>query len=495
MLNPARFDIWDLLAVAASVFLLAYFVMRCVLGPLGYDEVYFSHTLWLTLQGNRQYVNFYSSHLPTYFVLLAKFLPSSGPLDLNFIWGVRAIGLLVLAAYVLLLSKIERERWVRLLPLLLVFVVVGRMIEIRTDTFGLLLFNGAWAILLAGYSRPRLLLASIMAAAALSFSARASIMAAGFAVTVALVLYRHRDWRTFALLAIMAVGLVIAAVAAWAWNAEYWELVARTVFLDPAQLFPTVTLTQRLLYPDRAPLVGLIVLAIGIAIVALRRRVRSERAWIIICACTTQLALIVADPSPFTYVYAWAAIPTVAGLGMLEDLGGKRSNAWVAAAGATLAASLAALILAYVVVKGRQPPAGSVLRLVLDEPMDRGRIERLPTQELVRIMVSGEGQHSLANQLMVRRELCRRIDGQVLTVFPYHPICLPDAAYHWYEVQWPGAFAGGSRADQERFAALMRRSRPSLFIWSGPGAPRTLSPAAERAITSYRKADGFALKP
>ena len=485
---------WVVLSLAAAGFLLAYWLLHNVFGPLVYDEVYFAHTLWLILSGQAQYVDFYSSHLPTYFTLMAAILPNSGPLDLGFIWTARMIGVLVLAAYLLILFKLERRRAIQLMPLLLVFIILGRMIEIRTDTFGLLLFNGAWAILLSGRSPRNIVAASLLAVGGLSFSARAGIMAIGFAMIIALLLYRRRDLKTFLALVLLATVLAVAGALTWVVNGDYVELLVRSVFLDPAQLFPTVTLGQRLFNPDRAPLVALVVSALFIALAAGRRGIQVEQSAVIAGACVTQLALIAADPSPFAYVYGWSAIPTVVGFALLHELVGTRAKAGVAALGAGLASTLAGLIIAYILVKGHQPPTGSILRLTLDDPIERQELDRLPTEVLVRMMASGERQQLLANQLKIRRAVCERVRGPVLTVFPYHPICLPDAAYHWYEVQWPGAFAGASPEEQAAFAAMFREARPFLFVWSGPGAPQTLSDQATKALKGYRVADGFAIK-
>ena len=75
---------------------LYYFLQQKL--PLSADETYFAHIFWLLKQGYRQYVDFYSTHLPFYFEAIRSFLPSGGG-SLGFIWPLRAISVLVMIAY------------------------------------------------------------------------------------------------------------------------------------------------------------------------------------------------------------------------------------------------------------------------------------------------------------------------------------------------------------------------------------------------------------
>ena len=64
----------------------------------------------------------------------------------------------------------QRDAEPTLWPYLLMFAVFGRIAEIRPDTFGLLLFNAAWLLLLK--DRKNAILAATIASLALLFSAR-----------------------------------------------------------------------------------------------------------------------------------------------------------------------------------------------------------------------------------------------------------------------------------------------------------------------------------
>jgi hypothetical protein len=115
-------------------------------------------------------------------------------------------------------------------------------------------------------------------------------------------------------------------------------------------------------------------------------------------------------------------------------------------------------------------------------------------------MISGHGQHGLANQLAVRSELCRRLEGPVLAYFESSPVCLPDASYWWFELRWP-AIADGEpeplRAmSREAFEQAIRTRKPDLIIWGGRFAPPAPLSAWTEAILSccYTIHDGFALR-
>ena len=79
-------------AWAALAFWLYYAFLRQVAGPLNPDEIYFAHQIWLIDQGKRQYIDFYSGHLPAYFQLLKPLVAalSGEPTDLSFLSGAFA---------------------------------------------------------------------------------------------------------------------------------------------------------------------------------------------------------------------------------------------------------------------------------------------------------------------------------------------------------------------------------------------------------------------
>ncbi len=158
------------LALLAWIYLA---VVKLVLGPMGSDEIYFSHLFWLLGQGKRQYVDFYSNHLPLYFTLLKPFLfGGQAPGDLSFVWTMRLLNAGVTALHVLLaILAVRAVRATLTLPtalaaaaLALTFVVLGRMAEMRTDTFGLLLLNAAWLAILLRPERAGLLIGATLAA-------------------------------------------------------------------------------------------------------------------------------------------------------------------------------------------------------------------------------------------------------------------------------------------------------------------------------------------
>jgi hypothetical protein len=288
----------------------------------------------------------------------------------------------------------------------------------------------------------------------------------------------------------------LAALALIAYESapQFASLAVHSAFLDPVRLFAPVSIGDRLFELERLPLVVLIVAALMIAVVSLWREHEPHRSLIVAGASATQLFLIFADPAPYAYVYGWAAVPVVVGLLLTEGVLVRDSRPFLATTALALAALLAGLIVGYLVVKGHQPRTGSILRAQMDPPISDDTIRRMKTDRLVVMMISGQGQQSLSNQLAVRSEVCRRIDGRVLSVWAYHPICLRDASYYWYEVKWPGIWKDTVPNDRSAFANVFRKTPPSLFIWSGGKSPRNLNDWASGLITGYRKYPQFALR-
>ena len=85
----------------AAAFWLHYLLVHEILGPLTVDEIYFAHVFWLMREGLEPYSDFYSAHLPTYFDILSTLVPSAPALDLSFVWTLRAVSAVVIAAYAL----------------------------------------------------------------------------------------------------------------------------------------------------------------------------------------------------------------------------------------------------------------------------------------------------------------------------------------------------------------------------------------------------------
>jgi hypothetical protein len=122
-------------------------------------------------------------------------------------------------------------------------------------------------------------------------------------------------------------------------------------------------------------------------------------------------------------------------------------------------------------------------------------VQRLPLERLVSLMLSGEEQQSLSNQLLIREELCRRIEGTVLSAWQSHPICTPDATYYWFSVKWPNINADGPPPKPEPwFQAIFAERRPDLFIWQIPGPPVRLNPWALSLLKGYEVEPGFAVR-
>lgn len=483
-------------ASLASAWLLVVLVLTKIVGPLNPDEVMFSHTLWLTLQGQKQFIDFYSYHFPTYFFLYDLVLPRGNSNDLAFVWAVRLSNLLVVATYVAFLFVVERRSAFFLLPLLLLFLFLSRMVEVRPDTLGLLAFNGAWAALMVGKSRYSLILAAVLAIFGAACSARGVVMGVGFGAAVTWRAFIQRDWRYVAIpTAVFAIALLIM-FGAYAADSSYVELMLRSTLLDPGAALPHLTLTQRLLGFDRLPQVLMSFTAMLIGLACVVRGEARERSGVIAIAALSQLLLIFFDPSPFPYVYAWSIIPSLGALPLSGRLMNIDARIFIATLGSACAAILAAAIILYSVITGREAPVGSNYRVLLDPALPKAEIRRMSLEGLIRLELSRSGQQSLANQLLVREELCRRVPGRVLAVWQSHPICLADAAYDWWSFKWPNITATGSGAPPRWFIWIFQASPPDLFIWNTGirGAPLTLNRWATSLLHKYCVQPGFAIR-
>lgn len=492
-------------AMAAAGFGLAFWVyyaiLRQVAGPLNADEIYFSHTLWLLSQGKQQYTDFYSNHLPVYFQLLKPLVGamSRSSTDLSYLWAVRALSALIIMAYLGLAWSLKRE----VLPhagraalsaagaLLLVFVVLGRMVEIRADTFGLLLMNAAWTVVLCARTKRSMATAALLAGLAILFSARAAGMAGVLGLLLLYLAVRSRDWAGVRALLYVAGFFVGAGLILYAAMPEWVALVIRSCFLEPVKLLKGLTLAQRFLAPERIPLTILIAGGL-LAGICLLRRGNTERGLIVAVACAAQLLMVVLDPAPYEYVYGWAAVPAVWGLVSVSP-----AVTWYFPA--SMAAAILSASIGYSIRNGEPPRTSSYFRLTFDAPLSESELARLPTPELVGLLISDKRQKNLTNQLRVRSEVCRRIQGTVLTTFDTHPICLDDAIFFWTGVRWPPLLEeDAARPDamsQQAFARMFMNARPGVFIWERRwGAPRTLLPATRQMLgCCYEIHHGFAL--
>lgn len=479
----------------ASAWLLVVFFLTRIIGPLNPDEIYFSHMLWLTLQGKRPFLDFYSQHLPAYFALYDVLIPREPPDDLTFIWFVRLSNVVVLAAYGVLLFAVARRRMLYFLPLLLVMIIVSRMIEVRGDTLGLLAFNAAWAILLVGRSRAPIALATVLVILAACFSARAVPMGIGFGVALLWRAWLERDPRTLAIPLVLLGCAVGALLAAYLIYPQYIDVMVQSVFLGPTDLLSRLSLEQRIFAFDRLPQTLLTLMAMLLAVTCLVKGEERERAAIVASACGFQLLLIFFDPSPFPYVYAWAVIPSLAGIASAESLFKIDASKLAAAVGATCASGIALVMILYPIVTGHPAPTASNYRLLPDPPLTASSIQRLSLDRLASLMLSREQQQSLSNQLLVREELCRRLKGTVLSAWQSHPICAADATYYWFSVKWPNINAKGPQPEPEPwFETIFTERRPDLFIWQIPGPPVRLNPWALSLLKDYEVEPGFAVR-
>ncbi|HET7815998.1 MAG TPA: hypothetical protein VFK58_00260 [Sphingomicrobium sp.] len=483
------------LALLAAAFWVHYLLVHDLLGLLTVDEIYFAHVFWLMREGLEPYSDFYSTHLPAYFRILGVLVPPAPPLDLSFVWTLRAVSALVVTAYAILLLRLARRDFLFLLPLLLLFVTFARMAEIRPDTFGLLLFNVGWWWLLRGTGRVNILLAAAFAGAALFFSARAAVMIVGLALLCAWLCVRRRDWATFLYLVLLAVGLGAIAALAYVADPTGFTRMVTSVYLDPIVLMPDLTIGQRVLSVDRLLLLAMILAALAAALLAIARGKNRETATVVAAACLTQLVLVVADPSPFQYVYGWAALPTLAGIALLGRYSVRGLHAGLALAGSALAIGLVSLSLAQAAAADRPPRPGSMLRITYDPPLSEAELRRASTPDLVSMMVRTERQQGLWNQLALLTEICRRVRGPVLAKFYAHPICLHDLRHDWAGLKWPPMLAGdpGSGSMRE-FEALFARRPPELVAWGKQHFTPEPTPWGRSLLKDYDIHEGFALR-
>ena len=482
------------LALLAGAFWLHYCLVHDVLGLLTVDEIYFAHVFWLMREGLQPYSDFYSAHLPAYFRVVGVLVPPAPAVDLSFVWILRAVTALAMAAYAVLLFTLSRRHFLYLLPLLFVFVTAGRMVEIRPDTFGLLLFNFAWWWLLRGTGRTNILLAAASSGLALFFSARAAVMIVGTGVLLIYLCVRGKDFKTFGYLVLLAAGFAAIVALDYASDPATFSLMVRSVYLDPMALMPDLSLGQRVFSADRLVLVAMIVTALSAAVLEMARGKAGDTALVVAAACVGQLVLIVVDPSPFQYVYGWAALPTLAGIALLGRISVRGLHAGLAFAGSALAMVLVSLSLAHT-ISGRPPLPGAILRITYDPPINSAELKRASTPRLLSMMASAERQQGLWNQLALLTEICRRVRGPVLAKFYAHPICVPDARYDWAGLKWPPMLEGEiDRGTGPEFAALFANRPPQLVAWGKHHYRPPLTPWGRNLLKDYAVYDGFALR-
>ena len=379
------------------------------------------------------------------------------------------------------------------------------MLEIRPDAVSLWLINLAWfcvlgAALTANARRFEVLLVAGALAGLLSlgFSARAAIVSVGLAVAMLVLVVGQRQWRAFYLLA--AVGIVAALIAGAAWRMypAFLYKVYVSAFVETRTMMPVVPLTMRLFLPTRLALIVCILGAFGGFWAAWRAGHRYFAA-VAMIAGGTQLALIFLDPSPFEYVYGYATVPCLAGWLILGDRRRRRvslfpTGLWIT--GVALTAVLATACAAYGVVKHKDPPAGSNLRLRFDRPLTASAIAAMPTERLVAASFATRRQ-DIFDDIAIRSALCARLDGKVLVAPPSHPICLADTSRNWSTLPAMTQATADGRAD----AAAARSSQhlfepsPVLIIWGtwADGGAEPPGWIARNLGKCYQRHPGFAL--
>jgi hypothetical protein len=488
-------------AWCAVAFWLYYAFLRQVAGPLNPDEIYFSHTLWLVNEGKRQYLDFYSIHLPAYFQMLKPLVNalSEGPADLSFVWGIRSLSGAIILGYLALGWLVTRRALPHAGPvvllsmwaLLLVFIVLARMVEVRTDTFGLLLVNAAWALALCGRTARTFVAAAVLAGLALVFSARAAGMVTVMGLLLLFLAVRARDATSVRALLGVAAVFVGSAIVGYLAAPEWTALVVRSCFMEPAKMLAGPTLMGRFFAMERLPLTILIAAGLGTGAFLLRRE-PGQRGLIVAMASAAQLLMIGFDPAPYQYVYGWAAVPVAFGVASLGPV-------LALLLPSSMAAGLLAISVGYSMVRGHAPATISYFRLTFDAPLSGTAVARLSTPKLVALLISDAGQKNLANQLRIRSEVCRRLRGKVLTTSDTNPICLDDATFYWSGLRWPpianGDVAGPNDMSEQEFARMFILAHPTVFIWGHRwGPPRTLLPGIRKMLACcYDIQEGFAL--
>jgi hypothetical protein len=504
------------LLAALLTFWAYYAVVAKLLAPLSFDEIYMAHLLWMMSQGMRPYVDFDTIHLPLFFALLQPFSSATmkdGGLDI--LIALKFLFALTIPLYVVLalraVQEVDWEALGRLRAVLLtcsialMYFALGRVTEIRPDLVALVCVNTAWFLLLRA-SRPslrrrRMMLmigASLVAVIALAFSARAGVVAIGLVAAMLYLLYAAKDRRTFIVLVVLGALIAASLFAYYVFNSDYVDLVIGSAFGTSRELTPTVPFPVRFTHPPRTMIVLTMVIAFAATVRLWRRRREALDATVLI-AIATQFALIVVDPSPFEYVYGYAIVPVLVAWtrlpASLSGSGVRFSRAVAPLALATITAPLAFASIAYLVVKGHQPPVGSLLRTALDSGITPAKVAAIPTEKLVPLLYTDPPHHLFA-QLAIREEICRRIRGPVLAATPSHPICVSDSSRRWHHLLWPPLMDGGGPTPPvESTAALFARS-PTLVIWQIHILSNRTPPIWMRRDLSacYRFYGGFAMR-
>jgi hypothetical protein len=151
-------------------------------------------------------------------------------------------------------------------------------------------------------------------------------------------------------------------------------------------------------------------------------------------------------------------------------------------------------------LKGHPPPTGSIYYLAFDPVISQAELDRLPTADLLALMISDRRQKNLVSQLRVRTTVCRRLAGTVISTWDAHPVCLHDALHDWPGLHWPALTEGQqltrNAISAQAFERSFMQARPQAFIWAHrwqQPPPRLLPEARRMLACCYDVHDGFAI--
>lgn len=493
-----------LLGLAAAILWIAYAITQKAFWMRG-DEISFAHEFWLQKAGLVQYDDYSSHFFPTYFKVFGPIASALTPTDnaLGFVYGLKIANLAFFAAYIAILWDIARslERhfqiaparllFIALLPALMLFIVFGRMVEIRPDTVSLLLVNIFWwGLFRHELARKQgsgsafwLIVSGLAILTAGLFAARALVILALVTPIFFYVMFSTRDGRIIKPVLMVAAAILLVMASIYLFVAR--ELVHTAIengIFKPGGLAPR-SLAVKLAHPLRG---GLLVALMGLAVLIcllriLRPRYGRRLFTLILAAIAAQLGLLLIDPAPYGYAYGYALMPTLFCLPFLGDAWTRpdtETAGWKPLAGyAAMALLLLGSIAAFGILRTTTAPQKAipgVLRLLPDRTITQETLSEAGVPELAAMLAEQRYDQNLFNQIQVREALCARVEGPVLSIFAGHPICKRDALYDWMQVYWPvtvyettpNMMHLENSISEDAFTGALSDIRPGLIFWS-----------------------------
>ena len=352
--------------------------------------------------------------------------------------------------------------------------------------------NGAWAILLVSGRRRAVVLAAVLACAAALFSARGFFILGGVGAYCIFRCINRRDTKLFLALAGLAAAQLAVLLALWFANPDFVGAAVKATFITPIGVVRPLSMAQKL-----GSLTNLMLVALYIGALAYAVQSRGDRRQQVVAfAVASQLILLALDPAPYNYVYGWAAIPAIAAVADFSNKTRNGRHLVEPLIGIAITALFAAPPIAYLVVKGHQPPYGSTYRLVADASVDPTELARLNDAQLAYFSLSAKGQETLQGQLATFAAICARFQPTVLTRFALNPVCLRDTQYEWTGLTMPSLSEHPTSQATKRadFVHAFASRPPTLFIWKSPDEHGQLDPWVERLLTGYEVHDGYAIR-